>query len=276
VSERRIALLGYGNPGRQDDGLGPAVAEAIGRLGWPGVTVDADYQLNIEDATVLAEHDVVLFADASIEGPEPYALHRITAAAEIAFTSHSVSPESIVAICEDHFGAPPEAWVLGIRGYGFEFEEGLTAKARANLDDAVAFTQGLIRVWKEQPMDTKKTILIIDDDPDIRASLRVVLEAEGFAVGEAATGEEGYKAVERSKPDAVVVDLMMEEVDSGITVAKKLKEESYPGPVYMLSSAGDTVQYNLDARDLGLVGIFQKPVSPKAFVATLKSKLAQD
>lgn len=118
-----------------------------------------------------------------------------------------------------------------------------------------------------------KTILTIDDDPDIRAALRVVLEAEGFSVGEAANGEEGLKVAERIKPDAVIVDLMMENVDSGSAVAQKLKESQYKGPVYLLSSAGDTVRYNIDARDLGLAGIFQKPIDPATLVATLKAKL---
>lgn len=118
-----------------------------------------------------------------------------------------------------------------------------------------------------------KTILVIDDDPDIRASLRVVLEAEGFSIGEAATGEEGLKVAERIKPDAIIVDLMMESVDSGSTVAQRLKEAGFGGVVYMLSSAGDTVRYNIDARDLGLAGIFQKPIDPATLVATLRAKL---
>jgi DNA-binding response OmpR family regulator len=66
---------------------------------------------------------------------------------------------------------------------------------------------------------------------------------------------------------------MMESVDSGSTVAQKLKESGFEGPVYMLSSAGDTVRYNIDARELGLAGIFQKPIDPKMLVSTLKAKL---
>lgn len=118
-----------------------------------------------------------------------------------------------------------------------------------------------------------KTILVVDDDPDIRASLRLVLEAEGFSVGEASTGEEGLKIAQRIQPRAVIMDLMMETVDAGSVAAQKLKESGYSGPVWMLSSAGDTVRYNLDARDLGLAGIFQKPIDPKTLVATLKTKL---
>lgn len=119
----------------------------------------------------------------------------------------------------------------------------------------------------------RKTILVIDDDADIRAALRVILEQRGFSVGEAANGEEGLKAAERIQPDVIIIDLMMEAVDSGSTVATKLKETGFQGPMYMLSSAGDAVRYNVDARQLGLAGIFQKPIDPDVLVKTLKTKL---
>ncbi len=121
-----------------------------------------------------------------------------------------------------------------------------------------------------------KTILTIDDDPDIRAVLRIILEKEGYSVGEAADAEQGLKTAARVQPDAIIVDLMMENVDSGVTVAKELKETGYTGPVYLLSSAGDTVRYNLDARDLGLAGVFQKPIKPKVLIATLRGKLKDE
>ena len=119
----------------------------------------------------------------------------------------------------------------------------------------------------------KKTILTIDDDPDIRATLRIILESEGFSVGEAANSQEALKIAERINPDAIIVDLMMEDVDSGSIVAQKLKEQNYQGPVYMLSAAGDTVKYNIDTRELGLAGVFQKPIDPSMLVKTLKRKL---
>ncbi len=279
MSTRRILILGYGNPGRQDDALGPLLVERIEALGLPNVTVDADYQLNVEDAATLSEHSIVLFVDASKTAPAPYTISKVRPSTAIAFTSHSVSPESVLAIVDDHFGCQPETWLLGIRGYAFEFKEGLTEQARENLDEAVDFVQVLLGVWEEQPMSSstsKKMILTIDDDPDIRAALRLVLEAEGYSVGGAANGEEGLKSAERIKPDAIIVDLMMEDVDSGTVVAQKLKDQGYSGPVYMLSSAGDAVRYNLDARELGLAGIFQKPIDPKTLVATLNAKLKKD
>ena len=121
--------------------------------------------------------------------------------------------------------------------------------------------------------NSKKKILVVDDDVDYLFQQRVQLESAGFEVRTAETQADGEKMLAEEKPDLVIVDLMMENVDSGSTVAQKLKESGYKGPVYMLSSAGDTVRYNLDARELGLAGIFQKPIDPKTLVATLKAKL---
>ncbi|MHC4675441.1 MAG: hydrogenase maturation protease, partial [Planctomycetota bacterium] len=68
----KILIIGYGNPGRLDDGLGPALANAVDKMNLPGVTAEADYQLAVEDAAALAQHDIVIFADADTCGNEPF------------------------------------------------------------------------------------------------------------------------------------------------------------------------------------------------------------
>ncbi|MCU0727503.1 MAG: hydrogenase maturation protease, partial [Planctomycetes bacterium] len=75
----RVLLIGFGNPGRRDDGLGPAVAQAVEGWGIPGVTVESDYQLHVEDAAAVSEHDAVIFADAAAAGPEPFAFGPLAA-----------------------------------------------------------------------------------------------------------------------------------------------------------------------------------------------------
>ena len=85
-SASKVLLIGYGNPGRLDDGLGPALATAIEKLGIEGVTVDAAYQLSVEDAAAAAEHDIVVFADADVSGPEPFRFHRIEPAPALSFS----------------------------------------------------------------------------------------------------------------------------------------------------------------------------------------------
>jgi len=133
----RVLVLGYGNPGRQDDGLGPAAAAEIEKLGLPGVTSRDNYQLVIEDSVEIAAHDIVWFVDAARTGAEPYEVRALSPALDIAFTSHLVKPEVLLAIAKQYYGKSPEAYLLGIRGYEFEFLEGLSDRARDNLAQAM-------------------------------------------------------------------------------------------------------------------------------------------
>ena len=143
--EPRVLVLGYGNPGRQDDGLGPAAVAEIESVGWPNLTAFDNYQLNIEDAMEVAAHDVVWFVDAAKTGPSPYAVRNVSPAATIEFTSHLVRPEAILAIASQYYGAAPQAFVLAIRGYEFEFIEALTPGATYNLRAALAMLTERLR-----------------------------------------------------------------------------------------------------------------------------------
>lgn len=134
----RTLVLGYGNPGRGDDGLGPALANRIDALGRPGLTTLDAYQLNIEDALDVAEHDVVWFVDAAKTGPSPFGVREISAARSLEFTSHLVRPEAVLALARDGWGRTPKAFLLAIRGYRFEFVERLTRAAACNLHAAEA------------------------------------------------------------------------------------------------------------------------------------------
>ncbi len=140
-------LIGFGNPGRRDDGLGPALAGAVDELGLSGLTVDADYQLGVEDAAAVAAHNRVLLVDAAAAGPEPFWVRRIgPAASSVSFSTHSVEPQALLTLARDLFGAEPDCYLMGIRGYEFdEFGEGLSAPARANLAEALSWVQEAAR-----------------------------------------------------------------------------------------------------------------------------------
>lgn len=107
------------------------------------MTVDSDYQLNIEDAAQIAGYDRVVFADASTEAEAPFTFTRLKAEpGGPSFSSHSVSAPQLLGMAEELFGARPEAWMLAIRGYEFnEFGERLSAAAKQNLEKAVEFLQ---------------------------------------------------------------------------------------------------------------------------------------
>lgn len=138
VRSPRILVIGYGNPGRQDDGLGPMAATEIEKLDWPNVSTMDNYQLVIEDAVEIAAHDVVWFVDATREGEAPCAMRRLSPTFDISFTSHLLKPETLLAIADQQFGKCPEAHLVSIRGYEFDFLEGLTERARGNLALALA------------------------------------------------------------------------------------------------------------------------------------------
>ena len=143
---KKILLLGYGNPARGDDGLGPALAGAVADRRIPGVRVETGFQLALEDVLDMAEHDVVIFADAALEGPEPFFFQpQEDEAGTETFTTHSFRPGSLVALAGELFASRPAAWVLGIRGYDFEmFREELTPQAEQNLAAALRFLVPLL------------------------------------------------------------------------------------------------------------------------------------
>lgn len=121
--------------------------------------------------------------------------------------------------------------------------------------------------------ETKPIILYVDDDPDYREVVRVILEAGGYEVAEASTAEEGVLVYQQRKPDLVIVDLMMEEVDAGVSFVKDLRLLGNTAPIYMLSSVGESMSLSADHMALGLSGIFQKPIDRNTLLTVLKARL---
>jgi hydrogenase maturation protease len=136
----RVLIIGYGNPGRLDDGLGPEFAARMEKLNLEGVTVDSNYQLAVEDAAAIAEHDFVIFADADTAGAEPFHFEAVVPRSHMSFSSHSISADALMAMAEDLLNSRAEAYMLGIRGYEFnQFGERISPKALENLDSALDF-----------------------------------------------------------------------------------------------------------------------------------------
>ena len=133
-------LIGYGNPGRGDDGLGPAFAERIAKRALPGLTVEVDYQLTVEHAVQASGHSSVVFVDAALSGHDAYRMTKLSPASAGDVSSHSLSPATILGLAANLYAASPEAHVLAITGKDFDrVHEGLSPQARANLDRAEAY-----------------------------------------------------------------------------------------------------------------------------------------
>ena len=84
-------------------------------------------------------------------------------------------------------------------------------------------------------------ILIIDDDADMVAGMRVLLKKKGYEIVSASGGDEGLKKVKEERPDLIILDVMMETGDKGFDVARALKKEeaSRDIPILMLTAIKD-------------------------------------
>jgi len=118
----------------------------------------------------------------------------------------------------------------------------------------------------------RRMVLVVGADPHARAILRNALEGAGFSVGEAADGQEGERTTLRIRPDAILADLALETIDSSGAITAKLKDSHIP--VYIVSNAADALVGTVALHDLGISGVFLKPVDPAVVVQTLKLQLA--
>jgi hydrogenase maturation protease len=140
-----VLVFGWGNPSRGDDALGPMLLEQLDALlaATPlrGVELLTDFQLQVEHALDLAGRQRVLFVDASLNCAAPCEVTALTAARDMSFSTHAMSPQAVMQVFRDLHGIePPPCTLLAIRGERFELGEPLGEAARANLALAVAWT----------------------------------------------------------------------------------------------------------------------------------------
>ncbi len=147
---KKTLIYGYGNPGRQDDGVGARFVELmdswIMEKNITNVFTDCNYQLNIEDASLISDYERVIFVDASVvEDVKDYKLENIEPNdATIEFTMHAVSTSYVVDLCRKIYNKNPESLVLHIKAYEFDFKEELTSQAEANMLKAFEFLKSYL------------------------------------------------------------------------------------------------------------------------------------
>ncbi|QVL33512.1 hydrogenase maturation protease [Telmatocola sphagniphila] len=158
-------IVGYGNPGRQDDGLGPEAIRKLREWNLPDVFLEDCYCLNLEDAQTAKDYDFWIFIDAAISEDEPFRLTVVLPQDETSFSTHILRPETLLAICQKFFGTSPRSYLLTLRGYEFEFEEGLTEKAQLNLQKALDYLRTLFhKSIEKQIIATNATAQKSKDD----------------------------------------------------------------------------------------------------------------
>ena len=119
-------------------------------------------------------------------------------------------------------------------------------------------------------MSVNNTVVIVDDDKNICELVRLYLTKEGFDVKCAFTGRQALGVIEEIKPCAVILDIMLPEID-GIEVLKKIRQMGKT-PVIMLSAKGETIDKVLGL-ELGADDYVVKPFEPKELIARVKAVL---
>jgi hydrogenase maturation protease len=135
-------ILTYGNPSRGDDALGPAMFDLLEKhKREPGklehIDLLTDFQLQIEHAVDLNDRPFVIFVDAGVSCQEPFALQPVQAEKDDSFTTHAMSPASVLSVYKQiNQGEPPPAYLLTIRAYEFGLGKSMSEQAKSNLQEA--------------------------------------------------------------------------------------------------------------------------------------------
>lgn len=150
----RVLIIGYGNPDRQDDGVGyQALLRLAGALqrALPADVEEGffpenqnpdlwfDLQLKPEMAEEISRYDQVFFIDTHTGAvPEDIAWHEVSAQFQTSPLTHHLTPESCLSLCATLYGKKPAAVLVSIRGYEFGFSSEMSSQTSLLLDQALA------------------------------------------------------------------------------------------------------------------------------------------
>jgi two-component system response regulator RegX3 len=113
-------------------------------------------------------------------------------------------------------------------------------------------------------------VLVVEDDPAVRLSLRLMCQKEGVEVLEAPTGPQALASLEGT-PDLVLLDLMLPGMD-GLEVCRRMRRERPSQPVIILTARGDE-GYKVTGLELGADDYVTKPFSPRELLARMRAVL---
>ena len=134
-----IVILCCGNPSRGDDAIGPMIFERLQNHAGE-FEAYCDYQLQIEHALELAGRQCALFIDAAVDIAESFELREIFPMRDRSYSTHALSPEALLDVCEQVLKEPaPKAYLLSVKGESFGLSEPLSPSAAANLEASWVF-----------------------------------------------------------------------------------------------------------------------------------------
>lgn len=127
-------VLAVGNDARGDDALGPLLLDRLAASAWPGVRTVLDFQFQVEHALDLEGAAGAVFVDAHRQQAELVQLVPLEVADGVRAGSHVLSPGEVLAVGRRLGIALPAAWVLSLRGEGFELAAGLSPIGARSLE----------------------------------------------------------------------------------------------------------------------------------------------
>lgn len=115
-------------------------------------------------------------------------------------------------------------------------------------------------------------VLLVDDDPAMIEVSRIILEKEGYEVISANDKDNGLRMVEEERPDIMVLDVMMKELDDGIVMVRELRARGVQTPIIMLTGLGKATCMKFVDTDgqLQVNEYFEKPVEPQKLIDAIK------
>lgn len=117
-------------------------------------------------------------------------------------------------------------------------------------------------------MSERQTILVVEDDEDLRSLFRTALALSGYDVIEAGNGLEALKRIDHSPPDLVILDLMLPDL-SGIVVQQEIAAQAITRQIPIVVITGSAIEPGT----LNVACFLRKPVSPDQLIATVRTCL---
>jgi hydrogenase maturation protease len=176
----RILIIGYGNPGRCDDGVGWYVAEKLEQIFHDSkdsrpakrdsenqeippkrnlcIDVLTLHQLGIELIDDIKDFDVVVFIDAHIKTTDDIKFTQVEVDHQLSFTSHHLTPSMLLALTKIIYHKQPAAYIFSIKGRNFDFGSVLSAETKASADVVISQISAMINTLPMSHSDENSTV----------------------------------------------------------------------------------------------------------------------
>ena len=143
---KRFLVIGIGNSGRGDDGLGWKFAERAEEMFHESCDVEYRYQLQVEDAQLIEPYEAIIFVDATQKAVEGgFSLKPCEPSHDYFFSTHIQSPGAILSLANFLYGKTADAFLLSILGVEWGMKLFLSETASANLEASLHFFDGWLR-----------------------------------------------------------------------------------------------------------------------------------